>query len=411
MVLQMTRMGPTEIAKDFGPNYFRDAANRGLSVSQLLENLDPSTAYAADSDDRQLDAFERLTRAMNYIPNPLDRAGIRASTYEEVEKTPEGKAWFSEFCARIWRETAHFTPPRQTTRTLLESGDYALNGALRPYTDNLALHVTPRLQIAIPLDTIIAGTRMIDGDAYRSIYITDSLTTDAYRMKRVGEGADIPATSMVTGEHYLRIHKFGRAIRYTYEQMRRQRLDRIAYLVARIALIAEADKVGLALNTIVSGDGNANTAATVTALTALDAAAVAGTLTLKGWLSFKNQYYPYIPTVVLAQEAAVLQLELLPISTGNSLPMLMAPGSAFGGITPINPTAWNLRYGIVASAPALKLVTFDPNWAVEQVAEIGAQISELEKFINNQTWMLTMTESVGYGVIDPAAARILNINA
>jgi hypothetical protein len=408
MPTEITRMSPKLIAENLNPSLFEDAHSRGLNVSQLLEHLDPTAEYP--ESERHLDAFERVTEQMGIVTRSVREIGLRASTYEDVTRTPQGKAWFTEFAARTWRQAVGWVPPRPDLRAILSSGDYALGTAALPWADDLDL-MESRLQVAIPLSTLIAGTREIEGDAYRSIYISDSLTTDAYRLKRVAEGAEIPATSLITGERYLRIHKYGRAIKYTYEQMRRQRLDRIAFLVARIALVNEADKVGIALDTIVSGDGNANTAAVVYALTDLDAAAAAGTLTLAGWQSFKNQFYPYIPSIVLGQDPSITQLQNLPLSTGNSIPYMMAGNSAYGSLTPINPTAWNMRYGIVATAPALKLIAFDPNWAVEQVSEIGSTISELERYINNQTWMLTMTETNGFGTIDPSASRVLNINA
>lgn len=409
MVLELVAMGPTEIAKDFGPNYFREANNRGLNVSQYLERLDPTRRYRGE--ERNLDAFERLTEVLGFVPTPIVGEGIRASTYEEVTKDEVGRAWYAEFCSRVWRQAASWDPVREQTRSIFHSGDYTLNSAQKVYDDDLSLR-SPRLEVEIPLDTVISGTRNIDGDAYRSVYITDSLTNDAYRLKRVGEGADIPATSLVTGEHYLRIHKFGRGIRYTYEQMRRQRLDRIGFLLSRMALMAEADKVALALDTMVLGDGNANTAATVYAQTALHPGSPAGQLTLQAWEAFKARFSPYIPRIVIGQEAAVSQLKSLPLSTGNSIPLVMAAGgNAYGNLVPINPLAWTLRYGQVATSPALKLVTFDPAWAVEMVAEIGATISELEKYVSNQTWLLTMTETNGFATIDPLSVRVLNINA
>lgn len=403
----MAKMRPQEIAGNFGSQYWVDAAKRGINVSQLLEQLDPTSGYP--ENERDLDAFERMTREMGLITQPIREAGIRASAYEDVVKNDQGKAWFAEFCSRTWREAAGWIPARPATRAVMSSSDYTIGGPLQPWSDDLTL-IESRLQVAIPLSSIISGVREIDGDGYRSIFLTDGLTSDNYRMKRVGEGTEIPATSLVTGERSIRIHKFGRAIRYTYEQVRRQRIDRIQYLVARLALVSEADKVDSALATIVSGDGNANTAATVYAMTSLDSAAAAGTLTLKAFRLFKNRFFPYIPRIVLGQEEGITQLEVLPLSTGNSIPYIMANNSPFGGLTPINPTAWQLGYGVVASAPALKLVMFDPAWAVEQVSEIGSTISELERYINNQTWMLTMTETNGFATIDPAAARILNIN-
>ena len=232
-------------------------------------------------------------------------------------------------------------------------------------------------------------------------------------MKRVTEGADIPTTTLVTGEHTLRIHKFGRALRSTYEQLRRQRLDRIAFIIARMALQAEVDKAEIVVSTIVNGDGNANTAAEVLALTALDPAAVAGTLTLRGWLAFKLEFgQAYQPDVVLGQRASILDLLLLPVLTNtNQLPIAMLAAGPFGQVRPIGDRlADGERYGITEDAPADNLVMFDPAQTVERVVEIGGNVSEVERFIQNQTTLFTMTEVEGYGIVDPYAARVLNVN-
>lgn len=415
----VTRLRPGEIAKQLGPNMFERAYAAGKNLSQYLEEIDPTDGYP--EAERGLDAFERVTQAMGIVCQTSRALGLRASTYEDVTATEQGRAWFAEYAARVWREASQFVDPRlDVTRALAGltpqqratflSTDYIPGGAGMAWADQLA-PIAPKLQPAVPLAAIIAGTQMIDGDAYRAVYITDSLSDDAYSFKRVGEGAPIPMTSMVTGEHTLRLHKFGRGLRYTYEQIRRQRIDRIAFMVARMAMKAESDKVQLALDTIVSGDGNANTAATVYTLTSLDAAATAGTLTLNGWDFFKNRFVPYVPDVVLGQEASIGQLENLPISTGNSLPLRMLSGSPYGSLRPLNPTAWQIGAGVVAGAPSLKLVAFNSGETVEQLAEIGADISEVEKFAQSQVYQLTMSETIAFGIIDPSAARILNINA
>ncbi len=422
MSLQVTRVGPLETARSFNASIYAEAYERGLTPSQYLEQRDPTSDYGQDDPAGQLDAFERVMHASGLIATGDPRDGLRASTWEEATKTAEKRALMHEFCARIWRQTSHGAPTTPLTRALIEQGrratgtmfsaDYGLNGLLTPYADD----DTPRakrLVPPVPLEALIARTTQIEGDAYRSLYITDDLNTDAYRMKRVSEGADIPATTMITGEHTLRIHKFGRALRATYEQLRRQRLDRIAWIVARMALQAQVDKVAMVIDTVVNGDGNANTAATVLALTALDSAASAGTLTLKGWLAFKNRFTAgYTLDVVLAQEASLMQLLLLPVNTVNGMPMAMLPTGAFGSVTPMQDLlSGGIRYGQTADAPALKLVGIDTAQAVERVTEIGGTISEIESFINNQTRMMTMTETEGYGLIDTfGAARVLNIN-
>lgn len=420
MSATITRVSPADAARSFGAGYYRAAYNQGITVSQLLERQDPSEQYGQDDPLRQLDAFERVLHASGLIPGGDPRYGVRASTWEEATQTAERRALLHEMFARIWRQTVGYAPVTPLTqalvaqgaRSVLFSSDFPLNTMLNPYTDDTEPRAK-RLAPPVPLDAIVARTTPIEGDALRTLYITDDLGTDAYRLKRVSEGANIPFTTLVTGEHAIRTYKFGRALRATYEQLRRQRLDRIAWIMSRMAIQAEVDKVGMVINTIVNGDGNANTAAPVLALTALDTAASAGTLTLKGWRTFKGRFTAgYVLDVILAQEASISQLEMLPVNTVNGMPMVMLAPGALGSIRPIQDLlSGGVRYGMTSDAPALKLIGIDSSQAVERVTEIGGEVSEVERFILNQTQVVTMTESEGYGMVDTfGAAKILNLN-
>lgn len=401
------RIGPEELARTFNVRFYEEAYNRGITVSQLLEQWNPTSERTAEERADGSDAFERVLQQAGIITVSDPKSGRHAVTWGEATANKEKRAMMHEWAARIYRGA---TSPEN--RALLLSGDAGLNTLANAYQDDLTIRAK-RLVPTIPLDRVIARTTSISGDAYRSVYITDDLNTDAYRLKRVNEGAAIPETTLVTGEHVLRLAKYGRALRSTYEQMRRMRIDRVSFLLQRMALQAEVDKVVDAMNTIINGDGNANTSATVLALTALDTAAVAGTLTLKGWLTFKARFTnAYTADTVLAQEAAMMQLLLLPVNTVNGTPLIMLPGGAFGSVTPINDLFGNaIAYGITADAPALKLVAFDSSMTVEMINEIGGEVSEIERFIQDQTQLFTLTEVVGFGIIDTYASRILNINA
>lgn len=424
--VEITRAKPKEIAAQFGTNVYRAAYNAGINVSQYLERQDPTSEYKEGSPERQLDAFERVLHASGIIATGDPRYGLRASTWEEANDGVNRRALMTEFYARCWRQATGIAPMTPMGRTLMAQGqraaadammfstDYPTNTMLAPYVDD----TTPRAKHLVPpvsLANLIARTTAIEGsDAYRTLYITDDFNTDAYRLKRVTEGANIPATTMISGEHTVRIHKYGRALRATYEQLRRERLDRIAWIMGRMAIQSEIDKVSMVLTTIINGDGNTNTSAPVITLTSLDPAATAGTLTLKAWLLFRNRFLSgYRMDVVLAQEAVVSQLQLLPVNTVNGMPLALLPAGQFGQITPMqNLLAGGVEYGLTPDAPALKIVGIDSSQAVERITEVGGTISEIERYINNQTQMVTMTESEGYGCLDVfGAARILNCNA
>lgn len=409
MPAEITRVDPVDTARNFGVHMYREAYERGMNVTQYLESNDPT--QDRPEAERGLDAFERVMKAAGIRTNSIEHAGVRASTWGESTDTPEKRAMVHEWAARIWRNAGKRYPTPEA-RAVLLSGDAAVNTLLNPWTDNRDPRVK-RLAAPIPIDAIVARTTPIDGDAYRTLYIVDDLNTDAYRMKRVTQGAEIPATTLVTGEHTLRIFKYGRAIRATYEQLRRQRLDRIAFIIERAAIQAEVDKVAEATGIIIAGDGNSNTAAAVLTQTGLHAGSSAGTLSLQGWLTAKMRFgLAYQPDTVIAPEATALQLLLLPFNTVNGTPLLSNPEARLGNLTPINNYfGAAMRYGVSPDVPALKMVLFDSNQAIEQVTEVGGDVSEVERYITNQTQILTLTEVVGFGVLDPNAARVLNVNA
>jgi hypothetical protein len=45
------------------------------------------------------------------------------------------------------------------------------------------------------------------------------------------------------------------------------------------------------------------------------------------------------------------------------------------------------------------------------VFQVGANVQEMAKFINNQTELMTMSETEGYAIMDGNAAKTLNVNA
>lgn len=409
MTVEIVRVSPVEAARSFGIEYYQRAYEKGVNVSQLLEQDDPTDAYP--EGERGLDAFERVMKAAGLITTNVPESGVRATSWEDATKTKQKRALMHEFFARVWRQATRHAPMTPVTRAMLLSGDAAINTITNVYTDDTTIRAK-KLVPPIPLSAIIARSEGITGQDYRSLYIVDDLGTDAYRLKRVMEGARIPATTLVSGEHTLQIHKFGRLLRATYEQLRRQRLDRIAFIISRMALQSEVDKVAIVLDTVVNGDGNANTSSVVLNQTALDPGSAAGTLTLKAWLAFKMSFTnAYMLDVVLAQQPSLMQLLLLPVNTVNGIPLVMLPQGDLGTMRNIgNRFNGQIGYGELSDAPALKLVGWDSTQTVEEVFEIGGQVSEVERFIENQTQSLSMTEVVGYGILDANGSKTLNIN-
>jgi hypothetical protein len=256
---------------------------------------------------------------------------------------------------------------------------------------------------------LIAVTTPITGQDYRSFYMV--YDAEQLRKFRVGETADIPVAKLTDRENTIRLKKYGRGLQASYEQIRRMRVDKLALQIGLMAAQSEVDKVAAAIDTLVNGDGNSLTTPTNYNLTTLDADATAGTLTVKGWLAFKLKFAnPYMLITGLMQEAIALQLALLTFSANEPFVGYNA-GGMVQGLTPINQVSNMTRYGWTTDAPANKIVGTDPRMAVEQVTEIGGEITEMERYITNQVQVMVMSEVEGYAIIDANATKILTVNA
>lgn len=400
------RPRPNDVLRDMGNcTLQREAYAAGMSISAYLEHQDPSVGY-----NDGLDAFQRLLKAANIRTFSDPARGIYADLWERFDQNEGTRALAIEWAARRWRAVSHGQDP--STRALYASTDQAAGSVMEPFVNNAQgryLQLAP----AIPLEELVAITTPIVGDAYRAFYLTNDAPNQ--RFNRVTQGAEVPRARLIGADHTVRLHKYGRALDVTYEILRRQRIDVVGLHIARLAVQAEIDRVAAAIDIFINGDGNANTAATNFNLTVLDPAAVAGTMTAKGWITYKAQWVnPYIVTTVLTQTAGGVQLELLQLGSANiPLLTLTGPGSErIGGLNLMQPQlADNVRLGITADAPVLKLVGFDRRFALERVTEIGSDITEIEKFVVRQTNTIVMTEVEGFVVFDQFACKTLNINA
>jgi hypothetical protein len=395
-----------EIARAVNIDLYREAYQRGETLSAHLERLMPYSEYRDG-----LDAFQRLLMLNDLRVRSVDgEQGVVANRFEDFFRNDQTRALLPEWWRREYKRGQGLPV---NTRSLFTSQDAAPGSLLNPWSDNQTPRVNKMIAPQIPVAELIAITTPIDNDTYRALYMQDDAA--AQRPVRVTEGSDIPRTKITQGENVIRLSKFGRALEATYEMLRRLRIDRVAYLIARMAVQAEIDKVDAVLDVLVSGDGNANTAALNHNLTTLDSGASAGTVTLKGYLAYKLKFLnPYALTHALVQEAVGLQLLLLNTGSAN-LPTTTLPAPAVQGITSfevINPTLREgTRLGVTGSAPTLKIVGFDARYAIERVTEVGATIQEVERVIRNQTQLITMTETEGYAKIDQNACRTLDVNA
>lgn len=385
---------------------YRRAYTDGMSLSAWLDKQCPESDYKDG-----LDGFSRFLMHSGIVVNTDPVAGYYASEFGDFDQDDNSRALVPEYLRRVWQRVRFGNQLGHGQRVLNTSGIETVGSVMHPYVDAAQARML-QVRPAIPLSELIAVNTPISTDAYRAFYLTEPAAAEM-RLVRIGEGAELPRVSLRGGDHTIRLRKYGRVLEMTYENLRRQRIDKVAIWVARVATQAEVDKVATVIDIILNGDGNSSTAATNYNLTTMDAAASAGTLTLKGYLNYKLQFTnPYSVTTMLVQAAGALQMLLLQMGSANVPLVQIQQASGFGSFVPINPElSDSVRLGITADAPTLKIVGLDRRFGIEQVSEIGADITETERWATRQTQALVLSEVVGYAVFDQAAIKTLNINA
>jgi hypothetical protein len=352
-------------------NMYREANSQGITFSQLLEQEDPSSEYGADM---KLDAFERQMQRFGIQTHSMPERGIWASPVEKfyiAADGTKGDVIFPEFVNRIAR---------------------------RPLVaDNV-------------LNEIVGITTPIDSNAYRSIYV--EYDTKAASKRRVTQGADMPVAQMKLSEKTINLYKYGRRLQFTYEAVRRMRIDQLALHIEYLMLQAGLDRASDAYDVLANGDGNSNPAVNYNK-TALQTGTTSDPLSYAGWATFLFNFYPYQMSTLIGGKNELVAF--LTMQAPNVDPIRLIEQLRFGQANSQGEMAQSIfnNYKIVylPDATANKLVGFDKRYSVEMVVEIGSDITETQKLITSQWQEIVISEVNGFGVFLKDARRTLTLNA
>jgi hypothetical protein len=349
---------------------YKQAHSQEMTLSMLLESLDPT------QPGDKLDAFERLMKEAGILTKNIPERNVFSSKVEAFYRTNENKILFPEY----------------VSRTLVQ-----------------AMVQYPVFQY------LIAARTMIDSNVYKAAYLDldDASNKKATQMKRVTEAAELPVARLKLGSSAINIYKYGRAIEASYEALRRMTLEVFNIHLQEIGIQAADNKIAEILDVIKDGDGNSN-AATQYETSDLDATATSA-LSREAFIRFLLQFYPRVCNTVVSDEDGLIEvLEVLyPASASAGLmDQLLAKG--------LNVSV-TLPQGLVSNVTLLysphiekisEKVTFyglNRESAIEEIVEVGSTINETDKFIKNQTELLTVSENSGFRKILKKSSAILTV--
>lgn len=349
---------------------YRQAHSKEMTLSMYLESLDPSP------EGSKLDAFERLMQEAGIVTRNIPEKNIFSSKVDAFYRTDENKLLFPEYIAR----------------TLVQ-----------------AMVQYPVFQY------LVAARTMIDSNVYKAAYLDldDASNKKATQMRRVTEAAELPVAKLKLGESAINIYKYGRAIEASYEALRRMSIDVFNIHLQEIGIQAADNKIAEILTVIKDGDGN-NNAATIYKAKDLDSS-FSSALTRTAWIKFLLKFYPRACNTVVADEEGLLQIlqVLYPASTvAGLMDELLANGLNISVQLPQNiVTNVTLLYSPYVEKINNKHAIYGLNResAIEEIVEVGSTISEVDKFIKNQTELLTISENSGFRKILKKSSAIMTL--
>ena len=322
----------------------------GKSFEQVLEGLDPNENYKGTPYEG-MDAFQRQLKRFD-----IKVRGAGSDVVEKFFSTSESAVLFPEYVSR-------------SVKAGMEEGNI--------------------------LPSITASVTRFEGMDYRSIYSAASEDDKALRF--VGEGALIPQTEIRAADHLVSLKKRGRMLVASYEAIRFQRLDLFSVMLRQIGNQIMRMHLEDAIDVIVNGDGNGNTAESL-AVGDDTIGGTAGSLSYAELLAFWNRFDPYTMNV-----APDVMLKILNCSEFKN-PMA---GLNFQGTgEPGNPLGAKLiRCSAMKAGTAIGL---DKGYALEMVTAGDVSV-EYDRLIDRQLERAAITSISGFAKLYTEASKVLKV--
>ena len=349
---------------------YRQAHEKIMTFSMFLESQDPTP------EGSKLDAFERLMKEAGILTKNVLSKNLFSSKVDAFYRTDGNKVLFPEYVAR----------------TLVH-----------------AMTEFPIMQY------LIAARTPIDSNVYKASYLdlNDAKNKKATEMRRVTEAADLPVARLRLGETAITLYKYGRAIEASYEALRRMSIELFNIHIEAIGAYAADNKVNEIMTVIKDGDGNSNAAEQYKTST-FDSTATSA-LSRSAWIKFLLKFYPYSCDTVISNEDGLIQiLEVLypKAEVSGKMDELLANGLQVKTALPQNlVNNVTLLYSPYAAKIDDKVTMYGLNKgsAMEEIFELGSTINEADKFIKNQTELMTISENSGFRKILKGSSAIMKV--
>jgi len=338
--IDLSRAASIEVNKD----HYLEAQKRNMTLTELLElpEYDPSPAGCP------LDAFERQ----------LARHGLRTGGRNPVT-------------VEMFYQAAPALMPEFVLREIRRGQN-----------------------MRSELSHLVAATSGVGSSRYTPFHIETTAADKKLSLRPTSEAAEIAAMVVTDQAHTVVIPDYGLALKVTYRALRHRTMAQFKVLLWYIGYRMASDRVALAVNTIINGDGNSNPAA----ITNTD---VTGVLDYDDMVKFFNEFYPYQPNTLICHKNV---LRTILNVTEFKDPLIGFKFQSTGEITsPLGATLVRCD-----EVPTDIIVGLDNRFALEEVFSIPLTV-EYDRVIERRLEEAVISESVAYAKIIADASRVLDI--
>lgn len=248
------------------------------------------------------------------------------------------------------------------------------------------------------INYLVTASQGVDSNVVKSATLNMKSDVNKPNLKkaRIAEGADLPLAKIVMGERAITLWKHGRAIEMTYEAVRRMRIDLFTRHMNAIINDMAFQNLDLAVDTLVNGDGNNDTA-----ITKLGTVENPGIIENSELIGFIMDYYAkthfnadtIVTSMDIAKQIGAMFFDRN-LTSGASQSVRFNMPQFIGNENVTVLFAENLPK-IGGNEPIILLNRAN---TLIRYTENGSNIQENQQFARNQTRLLTVSENSGYAI-------------
>jgi len=234
-------------------------------------------------------------------------------------------------------------------------------------------------------------------------------------MKRVEELTEIPVIKFTRGDSGITLKKYGRAVEMSYEQLRYTNFDIFRTLIEAIVRATDNEKADEIVEILVKGDNGfknaGNKAETIKAKT-LDSKVTDGNVSeiaLLKFLKSERNVGVYDRVLVGEESLEALTNALYPIDAKGTSRILDKAFDSINLTMGLDKGSLTIQFheGLEDLIGGKGILAFKKDSAINEYVEKGSLISEMDRFIRNQSRVATVSENVGFAKFTKNASKIL----